>query len=104
MSFFSEKMKGFIVKEVLRYDHGWTILATDQSVLTIFNPSNIDLIKEDLIGKKYTNYQKDNNYFQVKFDGGVLLNISLKDEDWTGPEAFIVGFPNGEDIIVRCSD
>jgi len=101
MSYFSEKMQGLVVKEVSFEDGTWGMSFMDGAGITVYNPSNIENIADILVGNKISEYIWTKNYVIIMFEGLLSVNISIRDEDFTGPEAFVMRLPDGTYLIER---
>lgn len=91
------------------YDY-WHII-TDKGIINIYNPSKYyttqekyleikDVKEEDLINAIVTNITfKTTRYLKFELNNKNILKTSLKEEDYTGPEAVSVHYNTGDVIV-----
>jgi hypothetical protein len=81
------------------------------AVLNLNNPLELDgvVLSEgagigaevvSLRGCTITSVQRTNESFVLKFDGGRLLKMSLRPEDWRGPEALELHVPGEAPVVL----
>jgi hypothetical protein len=87
-----------IVKVIFIHDY-IQLIFENKGVLNLYNkitmPEDINLIENNII----KDYVLNNNYLKLILKNEICIEMSMKHEDYNGPEAF--KFQNGEIIIVE---
>ena len=69
-------------------------LVLDRARLTLYNP--VFVTGGDLLGSTVTGVELEKGVeFRLLFDCSAQVRMSLRDEDYVGPEAGTIGFPDG---------
>lgn len=86
--------------------HDYVQLELDRVGLSLYNPIlGLEPTTEQLLGftgRVVTAVEaEDDQWFRIRFDGGPDLVISLRPQDYTGPEAIVIHFATGEIMVIQ---
>lgn len=76
----------------LAFDKGWFLIENPHTVLGVSS-------LREIIGSKVVDAFSNNDEISLKFNNGAVLLVSLKDEDFVGPEAASYSPKQGELIV-----
>ncbi len=93
-------LNGFVVKTVDIVHDYIQIRFSNNSTLSIFNNYRYDGENiSNIVTKKVESVTEFEDLIAIEFDDGKALSISLRDDDYNGPEAMVFK-PKGELPIV----
>ena len=76
----------------LAFDKGWFVIENPHTVVGVSN-------LREIFGSKIVDAFSNNDEISLKFNNGAVLSVSLKDEDFVGPEAASYSPKQGEIIV-----
>ena len=76
----------------LVFDRGWFVVENPH---TIFGVTNLN----EIIGSKVADAFSSEDEIRLQFSNGAAISVSLKDEDFVGPEAASYSPKQGEIIV-----
>jgi hypothetical protein len=88
----SQKVQGVS----LAFDLGWFVI---ENPFTVIGANKSHIALKVLIGDRVKSAHYDENEIQIIFDSGGKITVSMKDEDFTGPEAASYSPKQGEIIV-----
>jgi len=80
----------------LVFDLGWFVIENRFSVIS---PENLDVGLNELVGLKVGSAYSTEEEIRINFELGSYISVSMKDEDFVGPEAASYT-PKRGDIVV----
>ena len=76
----------------LVFDRGWFVVENPH---TVFGVTNLN----EIIGSKVVDASSNEDEIRLQFSNGSAISVSLKDEDFVGPEAASYSPKQGEIIV-----
>lgn len=80
-------------------DEGTLVLEFSAARATVFNPISgndpQDCAGSTVQAVKYAEF----NFWRIEFPGGQAISVSLREENFAGPEAFCITFENGAIVV-----
>lgn len=80
----------------LNFNLGWLVIENPYSVI---GPNNEKMELDKLVGQKVTSAYSTEEEIRLNFNSGAYISVSMKDEDFVGPEAASYSPKRGEIIV-----
>ena len=80
-------------------DNGTLVLEFSAAKAAIFNPMSGNEFLACVGSTVQAVQYSEHDSWCIKFSGGQVLSVSLREHDFSGPEAFCVTFKNGATVV-----
>jgi hypothetical protein len=108
---FIKKIVGAKIKEVKEVHDYWQIV-TDRGIISIYNACSFQIEGRSFGLNELDKHEignnliiaceiKENEYLRFNVDDRYIIEVSLLDEAYIGPEAVAVNFNSGETMVIN---